>query len=136
MKINRQALIEIVKTRLNEWEIDRERRHEQAVREWTTAKLTYDKHTANAWLEFAITIQRRISEGKLITRDDIPKEIKTRGSWTSLKIFDEKRPLLPTPSDNERQLRRLIELLKNSVDEEVSTYSLEKLGFHLGRVLK
>jgi len=34
------------------------------------------------------------------------------------------------------RLRALINVLNKTTDEEISTYSLEKMGFPLGRVLK
>lgn len=137
MKIKRQALIEILQRRLLEWENDREQRYNKAVKEWQAAEREYDKRTANVWLDFAATIQRKISAGKLVTRDDIPEEIKSSGSWTGLlEFFDKKKPMTPTPRAEEELLRRLIEILKNSTDVEVSTYALEKMGFPLGRVIK
>lgn len=136
MKIKREALITILQNRLRAWEDDRKQRYNTAVKDWQAAEREYDKRTANVWLDFAATIQRKIGEGKLVAREDIPKEIKTNGSWTGLELFDKKKPTPPTPRDEETQLLRLIEILKNSTDDEVSTYALEKLGFPLGRVLK
>lgn len=136
MKIKRQALIEIIQRRLREVEDDREKRYNNAVKAWQDVEREYDKRTANAWLEFAVTIQEKVGSGELITREDIPKEIKSNGAWSGLDIFDKKKPTPPTPREEERHLHLLVEFLKNSTDIEVSTHSLEKSGFPLGRVLK
>lgn len=136
MKIKREALIGLIQKRVQAWETDREQRYQKALNDWRDAEIEYDKRTANAWLDFADIIRRKIGDGKLITRDDIPREIKSHGSWSGLEIFDKKKPASPTPREEETQLLRLIEILKNSTDDEVSTYALEKLGFPIGRVLK
>lgn len=136
MKIKRQALIEIIQRRLCEVEDDREKRYVQAVKDWQTAENKYVEQTANAWLDFSRVIQDKVGRGELLTRDDIPATIKISSSWNGLEFFDKKKPLPPTPHEVETHLRRLVELLKNSTDIEVSTHALEKAGFPIGRVLK
>lgn len=136
MKIKRQALIEIIERRLREIEDDREKRYVRAVKDWQTAENEYVERTANAWIDFSRTIQDKIGRGELLTQDDIPQMIKNTGTWPGLKFFDSRKPISPTPHETETHLRRLVELLKNSTDIEVSTHALEKAGFPIGRVLK
>ena len=95
----------------------------------------YVRVTHDAWKTFADRITVILENGGVPTRDDIPKAIHS-GNLSSLKFFEKRKPLAPTPSEEELQLRRLITILKNSTDIEVSTYALEKMGFPLGRVIK
>lgn len=136
MKINRTELIQILENHVKTAQYDRQRRHENAVREWEQSAEKHFARTNEAWYEFADVIRTKIAAGKNIVRTDVPKSIKS-GSY-DLLFFDntKRKPIEPTPTEQERQIMTLINMLKQTSDEHVSTYSIEKMGFSLGRILK
>lgn len=136
MKIKRQLLIETLQTRLDEREKLRLNRHTAAVNSYNAEERRYAESTHEAWKSFADRIHYVLGRGGLVTPEDIPKAISDGSLRGGLKFFRKGEPLPPTPTEEELLLRRLIEILKNSTDVEVSTYALEKMGFPLGRVLK
>ena len=136
MKIKRQSLIEILQTRLDEREKYRLSRHASALQSHDEAEREYAHSTYEAWGEFAHQILKTLERGGLPAPSDIPKAISDGSLRGGLKFFNKNKPLLPTASEEELLLRRLITILKNSTDVEVSTYALEKMGFPLGRIIK
>lgn len=136
MKIKRQSLIELLQTRLDEREKYRLNRHANALQSHDEAEVEYVTQTHAAWLDFAEQIRTTVMNGGIPRPSDIPKAISDGSLRGGLKFFSKNPPLLPTASEEELNLRRLIEVLKNSTDDEVSTYALEKMGFTLGRILK
>ena len=135
MKINRLKLIEIIKTKLDTIEADRLRRYELAVQVHRDAERKYFEDTRADWATFAQTIERTLSQGKIMRASSMPSGLQSRMS-SSMRFFDGKPPVAPQPHEQEAQLRTLISVLEQSSDEEVSTHALEKIGFPLGRILK
>lgn len=135
MKINRVELIQILEKHIKTSQDDRQKRYENAVREWEQAAEKHFARTSEAWYDFAEVIRRKIAISENVTPDDVPKDIKS-GSY-GINFFTAKRkPLDPTPTEQERQITTLINVLKQTTDDQVSTYSIEKMGFSLGRILK
>lgn len=137
MKINRLELIQILKKRVEDAEAARDKTHREALTDYENAVEKYFTDTAKAWLDFSELIKRSVSNNTvtMLNRDSIPKPLRTRFSG-ELRFFENKLPKKADMGETESQLRRLIEILESSSDEQVSTYSLEKLGFPIGRVLR
>lgn len=134
MKVNRVALINILQKRLDALERRAAERFMIGLEKHAERERKYYDETLDAWREFARTITDRVDEkGGFVQSSDIPQRI--RSGLGGLFFFTDKKPDAPTATHSERQLARLIEILKNSSDDEVSTYALEKMGFPIGRVL-
>jgi len=135
VKINRLELIEILEERISKSQTERQRRYEKAVQEYEAAEAEYFNRTRDAWMAFATTITEKIVKKEIIRQSDIPRAL--AHSWSSINVFEKTRPVAPVAeSEFEAHLRALINVLNKTTDKEISTYSLEKMGFPLRRVLK
>lgn len=135
VKINRLKLIDILQQRIVDMEKHQQDRYARAYADWNDARRAYFDQTEAAWIEFSDIIHRKISQMEIITINDIPIELRSR-SWGTITLFDVKQPNEPSPDVRIVQLNTLINVLLETSNDEVSTYSLEKMGFKLGSILR
>lgn len=138
MKIKRQELIKIIEQRLAGAEKFRHDQHEKLVTKYDEALAEYTVRTHDAWLDFARAVFKRVEQHGVVVADDIPRPIRAGGlGGGGLRLFDDRPPRKRNDiTPEERLLRTLLEVLKQTTDETVSTHALEKMGFPLGRVLR
>lgn len=131
MKIRRSSLIELVEKeieRLRDAAFQRAARSLERRREEETA---YLERTRPAWLALAGNIAVALRENRPVLLEDVPREL--RGYRDEIAVY--RRREADSPEANTTHLETLLDVLRASDDDEVSTYGLEKMGFALGRTL-
>jgi hypothetical protein len=135
VKISRLKLIELIDVEVTRRERLADEELTRATARQSDERERYRVATQVAWRTFAQRIIERVNADEAVTSADVPRALTDGGRRTyGISLYhdiDEPRRANPRTAD----LRRLRELLQASLDEEISTYALEKQGFSLGRVL-
>jgi hypothetical protein len=135
MMVGRARLIKVVRDEITRRENAVVARNERAQAQCRQAEQEYVDRTAMAWEELASMILTVNNMRRALTPEDIPQALlgDRRGVVHSIPLFTPRRT--DTDVANVAQLRLLVEVLETSDDEYVSTSSLQKEGFTLGKVL-
>jgi hypothetical protein len=129
VKFTRTDLISRLEAEIQRRQNDAADRNAKNTATFEERRAAYLERTTEPWREFMNTIRRRLNKGEPITSDDIPNALK--GSYTGghVAVFSN------TPPDQYEphvvHLHTLMELLRATTDEEISTASLERMGLRL-----
>lgn len=134
MKIARAQLMQLVKDEIKECEKHRAERDALAREKHRKNEQAYIERYAVAWQSFIDNVQMCLSTGKPITTNDVPLALRDYRSHPEL--FTPSKCAAMAPSPREVELHGLLKILDAVLDNEVSTYALEKMGFRMGRMLK
>ncbi len=100
------------------------------------AEAKYVAQTGEAWKKLADTIRLRARQGRPITSADIPKDLCDRasndGGW--VRTFRRGEPSKVVA--NTAALENLLLLLEAATDEEITTASLERVGFRVAGLFR
>lgn len=134
MKIKREVLVETLEAEVRRLENDHAARVRRDADDALARRAAYVRRTGDAWGAFAKVAARRARNGEPVTIDDVPEALLDGARSSYVAVWRERQPK-HGPADEElprvRQLRLLVQLLKASEDEYVSTYDLEKQGVSL-----
>lgn len=135
MKFTRTDLIDRVKAEIARREqaaVDRNAKA-NAAREERFRQ--YMDRTSAAWSTFATKIRTRIRRNEPITAQDIPVEL--RGGWIDsgrVDVWTDRGAGEITPDVD--ALHNLLHLLEAATDDEVTTNSLERMGFRTAQLFR
>lgn len=128
MKFTRTALIDRVKAEIARREQAAADLNTKTAAEHDKKRAEYVERTSDAWSRLATTIRARLRAGRPITGDDIPVEL--RDGWHGGDRIDTWRGKGPAvQTANVDALTTLLHLLEATTDEEITTASLERVGF-------
>ena len=133
MKIKRAALLTLISSEISRLEDAEKARAERERARSEVALEEYLRETLPHWRTFANRLRRAVSNGEPITYELAPVELRFRHSqalnWWGRRTDAEPREV----AEGLRALRLVLELTQ---DEYVTTTTLERQGFALGRTLK
>jgi hypothetical protein len=129
VKFTRTDLINRLETEIQRRLDQAADRHAKSTAAFEERRAAYLDRTAEPWREFMNTIRRQLRAGEPITSDDIPNALK--GSYTGghVAVFNDTRP--DQAEAHVAPLHTLMELLRATSDDEISTTALERMGLRL-----
>jgi len=140
MKIKTSRLIELIDAELKRIRRSSEERRLRDVDRAERAREEYVDKTSAAWQSFAENIRRVTAQREPITWEHVPRELRGPYGVGSINIWQptKTRESYPAPEEHPdyRRLETLRSLLDVVEDDVISTYSLEKAGFRLERLLR
>jgi hypothetical protein len=135
VKFNRTDLIARVQAEIARREQAAAEANAKAAAEHDKKLTEYVRRTSDAWSRLATTIRARIRAGRPITVDDIPVEL--RGGWHGGDRIDTWRSNgAAVQTANVDALTTLLHLLEATTEEEITTASLERVGFRTAELFR
>ncbi len=135
MKFARNDLVDRVRNEIARREARAVERTAEAAAKRDAALAEYLETTTPAWSALADTIRQRKRYGKPVTAEDIPAALRGRnGSTGYVSVWTE--PRAETYTADTGPLSALLALLEATSDEEITTSSIERLGFRIADLFR
>lgn len=134
MKFTRTALIDRVKAEIDRLEQATTSDNAEVQTKYQERRQQYLDRTGDAWKEFAATIRRRQNKNQPIVPGDIPAVLRDGRNGGHVAVWDYPDPkerVAPTGD-----LGTLLSLLESATDDEISTVSLERMGFRMAQLFR
>lgn len=132
MKFKRTDLIARVKHVIAERHRAAYDRNVKAAASHEDRRAKYLAETHDAWKQLAENILTALRAGVPMTRDDIPSKLTASRASSYLETWDARTPDLYVADTG--PLEQLLVLLEAATDDEVSTSSLERMGFRTAQL--
>jgi hypothetical protein len=136
MKFQRTDLIQRVRAEIDRRVQAAEQANEKAARKAEQSLKEYVARTEGAWQTFADRINAALTDGRPVTSQDAPAALKD--GWidrVQLRPADYWATPAPREADT-AALATLLDLLEAATDDEVTTSSLERMGFRTAQLFR
>jgi hypothetical protein len=132
MKFQRTDLIARVKDAIAAKEAYAAERTANAAEAYETSRAEYIQNTRDSWKQLADTIRVRLRTGQPVAATDIPSVLRNGWRGGHVETWDKATP--STYEADTGPLRQLLVLLEAATDDEITTSSLERMGFRTAQL--
>lgn len=136
MKFQRTDLIKRVEAEIGRRILAAQEANTKAQAKAEKDRREYLDRTTTAWTAFAENITAAVKAGRPVTTDDCPTGLKD--GWMDRVPLRRPDSFTPAPDrePDTAALDTLLDLLKAATDDEVTTSSLERMGFRTAQLFR